>query len=116
MNTVPLTQSRNSVLIAVERIRFKCIFSGPSCSLSPHSCREAPCVLIYIPDGHTKEMPTSGSKEKTKVETVKNEVNTVSSKLLRANNYILYILYPNNLVVIWKNNTCKLKKKKNILF
>ncbi|CAK6442203.1 unnamed protein product [Pipistrellus nathusii] len=44
--------------------------------VSPHSCREAPCVLIYIPDGHTKEMPTSGSKEKTKVETVKNETVT----------------------------------------
>lgn len=44
--------------------------------VSPHSCREAPCVLIYIPDGHTKEMPTSGSKEKTKVETVKNETTT----------------------------------------
>ncbi|KAM6217399.1 bifunctional glutamate/proline--tRNA ligase [Rhynchocyon petersi] len=41
--------------------------------VSPHSCIEAPCVLIYIPDGHTKEMPTSGSKEKTKVETAKNE-------------------------------------------
>ncbi|XP_069911430.1 bifunctional glutamate/proline--tRNA ligase isoform X11 [Oryctolagus cuniculus] len=41
--------------------------------VSPHSCKEAPCVLIYIPDGHTKEMPTSGSKEKTKVETIKNE-------------------------------------------
>uniref|UniRef100_A0A8C5M6K6 Bifunctional glutamate/proline--tRNA ligase n=1 Tax=Leptobrachium leishanense TaxID=445787 RepID=A0A8C5M6K6_9ANUR len=34
--------------------------------LSPNSCKEAPCVLIYIPDGHTKEMPTSGSKEKAK--------------------------------------------------
>uniref|UniRef100_G1P8Y2 Bifunctional glutamate/proline--tRNA ligase n=1 Tax=Myotis lucifugus TaxID=59463 RepID=G1P8Y2_MYOLU len=44
--------------------------------VSPHSCREAPCVLIYIPDGHTKEMPTSGSKEKTKVETLKNETTT----------------------------------------
>ncbi|KAM7050064.1 bifunctional glutamate/proline--tRNA ligase isoform 2-T2 [Molossus nigricans] len=44
--------------------------------ISPHSCREAPCVLIYIPDGHTKEMPTSGSKEKTKVETIKNETTT----------------------------------------
>ncbi|XP_014383540.1 PREDICTED: bifunctional glutamate/proline--tRNA ligase isoform X2 [Myotis brandtii] len=44
--------------------------------VSPHSCREAPCVLIFIPDGHTKEMPTSGSKEKTKVETVKNETTT----------------------------------------
>ncbi|XP_036210571.1 bifunctional glutamate/proline--tRNA ligase isoform X3 [Myotis myotis] len=44
--------------------------------VSPHSCREAPCVLIFIPDGHTKEMPTSGSKEKTKVETLKNETTT----------------------------------------
>ncbi|XP_063299887.1 bifunctional glutamate/proline--tRNA ligase isoform X2 [Pelobates fuscus] len=34
--------------------------------ISPNSCKEAPCVLIYIPDGHTKEMPTSGSKEKNK--------------------------------------------------
>ncbi|XP_039739338.1 bifunctional glutamate/proline--tRNA ligase [Pteropus medius] len=41
--------------------------------VSPYSCREAPCVLIYIPDGHTKEMPTSGSKEKTRVESVKTE-------------------------------------------
>lgn len=41
--------------------------------ISPHSCKEAPCVLIYIPDGHTKEMPTSGSKEKTKSSGVKKE-------------------------------------------
>uniref|UniRef100_A0A4W2H8X3 Bifunctional glutamate/proline--tRNA ligase n=1 Tax=Bos indicus x Bos taurus TaxID=30522 RepID=A0A4W2H8X3_BOBOX len=44
--------------------------------VSPYSCIEAPCILIYIPDGHTKEMPTSGSKEKTKVETTKNEAST----------------------------------------
>ena len=25
---------------------------------------EAPCVLIAIPDGHTKALPTSGSKVK----------------------------------------------------
>uniref|UniRef100_A0A8C6XV66 Bifunctional glutamate/proline--tRNA ligase n=1 Tax=Naja naja TaxID=35670 RepID=A0A8C6XV66_NAJNA len=42
--------------------------------ISPYSCKEAPCILIYIPDGHTKEMPTSGSKEKTKSETSKKEV------------------------------------------
>uniref|UniRef100_A0A803YRG8 Bifunctional glutamate/proline--tRNA ligase n=1 Tax=Meleagris gallopavo TaxID=9103 RepID=A0A803YRG8_MELGA len=42
--------------------------------VSPYSCKEAPCILIYIPDGHTKEMPTSGSKEKTKAETAKKEV------------------------------------------
>ncbi|KAG8584421.1 hypothetical protein GDO81_008827 [Engystomops pustulosus] len=41
--------------------------------ISPNSCKEAPCVLIYIPDGHTKEMPTSGSKEKTKTSNVKKE-------------------------------------------
>ncbi|XP_021248652.1 bifunctional glutamate/proline--tRNA ligase isoform X3 [Numida meleagris] len=44
--------------------------------VSPYSCKEAPCILIYIPDGHTKEMPTSGSKEKTKAETAKKEVNS----------------------------------------
>ncbi|XP_059927479.1 bifunctional glutamate/proline--tRNA ligase isoform X6 [Gadus macrocephalus] len=32
--------------------------------ISPNSCKESPCVLLYIPDGHTKEMPTSGSKNK----------------------------------------------------
>ncbi|OCT79431.1 uncharacterized protein LOC100158287 isoform X2 [Xenopus laevis] len=41
--------------------------------ISPYSCKEAPCVLIYIPDGHTKEMPTSGSKEKSKTEATKKE-------------------------------------------
>lgn len=44
--------------------------------VSPYSCREAPCILIYIPDGHTKEMPTSGSKEKTKVEISKKETSS----------------------------------------
>uniref|UniRef100_A0A8C8M6L4 Bifunctional glutamate/proline--tRNA ligase n=1 Tax=Oncorhynchus tshawytscha TaxID=74940 RepID=A0A8C8M6L4_ONCTS len=33
--------------------------------ISPYSCKESPCVLLYIPDGHTKEMPTAGSKSKT---------------------------------------------------
>ncbi|XP_064020605.1 bifunctional glutamate/proline--tRNA ligase isoform X2 [Pogoniulus pusillus] len=44
--------------------------------VSPYSCKDAPCILIYIPDGHTKEMPTSGSKEKTKAETAKKEANS----------------------------------------
>ncbi|MED6245369.1 Bifunctional glutamate/proline--tRNA ligase, partial [Ataeniobius toweri] len=34
--------------------------------VSPNSCKESPCVLLYIPDGHTKEMPTAGSKDKSK--------------------------------------------------
>uniref|UniRef100_A0A665WKU3 Bifunctional glutamate/proline--tRNA ligase n=1 Tax=Echeneis naucrates TaxID=173247 RepID=A0A665WKU3_ECHNA len=37
--------------------------------ISPHSCKESPCVLLYIPDGHTKEMPTAGSKDKSKSQT-----------------------------------------------
>nr|XP_056709348.1 bifunctional glutamate/proline--tRNA ligase [Euleptes europaea] len=44
--------------------------------ISPYSCKEAPCILIYIPDGHTKEMPTSGSKEKSKAETANKETIT----------------------------------------
>lgn len=40
--------------------------------LSPNSCKESPCVLIYIPDGHTKEMPTAGSKEKSKTQASDN--------------------------------------------
>uniref|UniRef100_A0A8C5B6W1 Glutamate--tRNA ligase n=1 Tax=Gadus morhua TaxID=8049 RepID=A0A8C5B6W1_GADMO len=35
--------------------------------ISPNSCKESPCVLLYIPDGHTKEMPTSGSKNKAQI-------------------------------------------------
>ncbi|XP_053293504.1 bifunctional glutamate/proline--tRNA ligase isoform X3 [Pleuronectes platessa] len=37
--------------------------------VSPNSCKESPCVLLYIPDGHTKEMPTAGSKDKGKSQT-----------------------------------------------
>ncbi|XP_005447767.1 bifunctional glutamate/proline--tRNA ligase isoform X2 [Oreochromis niloticus] len=40
--------------------------------VSPNSCKESPCVLIYIPDGHTKEMPTAGSKEKSKTQASDN--------------------------------------------
>ncbi|XP_028822206.1 bifunctional glutamate/proline--tRNA ligase-like [Denticeps clupeoides] len=42
--------------------------------ISPHSCKESPCVLLYIPDGHTKEMPTSGSKDKNKTQTPSQQV------------------------------------------
>ncbi|XP_004699962.1 bifunctional glutamate/proline--tRNA ligase isoform X2 [Echinops telfairi] len=57
--------------------------------VSPYSCREAPCILVYIPDGHTKEMPTSGSKDKNKVETTKSETTPCKEKqsLSLDNNY-----------------------------
>uniref|UniRef100_A0A3B3QNJ4 Glutamyl-prolyl-tRNA synthetase 1 n=1 Tax=Paramormyrops kingsleyae TaxID=1676925 RepID=A0A3B3QNJ4_9TELE len=38
---------------------------------SPYSCQESPCVLLYIPDGHTKDMPTAGSKDKSKSQAYK---------------------------------------------
>ncbi|XP_023188049.1 bifunctional glutamate/proline--tRNA ligase isoform X3 [Xiphophorus maculatus] len=40
--------------------------------ISPNSCKESPCVLLYIPDGHTKEMPTAGSKDKNKSQASSN--------------------------------------------
>ncbi|XP_076596418.1 bifunctional glutamate/proline--tRNA ligase isoform X3 [Chaetodon auriga] len=40
--------------------------------VSPNSCKESPCVLLYIPDGHVKEMPTAGSKEKSKSQASNN--------------------------------------------
>ncbi|XP_015252640.1 PREDICTED: bifunctional glutamate/proline--tRNA ligase isoform X3 [Cyprinodon variegatus] len=42
--------------------------------VSPNSCKESPVVLIYIPDGHTKEMPTAGSKDKSKSQASSNTV------------------------------------------
>lgn len=52
------------------------VTNNPShfCVRSPNSCKESPCVLIYIPDGHTKEMPTAGSKDKTKSQTANSTV------------------------------------------
>ncbi|XP_070760876.1 bifunctional glutamate/proline--tRNA ligase isoform X1 [Enoplosus armatus] len=40
--------------------------------VSPNSCKESPCVLLYIPDGHVKEMPTAGSKDKSKSQASRN--------------------------------------------
>ncbi|XP_068433011.1 bifunctional glutamate/proline--tRNA ligase isoform X1 [Clinocottus analis] len=42
------------------------ICDEPYEAISPNSCKESPCVLLYIPDGHTKDMPTAGSKDKSK--------------------------------------------------
>ena len=38
------------------------IFSAFACSR--YSGRESPCILLNVPDGHAKEMPTTGSKHK----------------------------------------------------
>uniref|UniRef100_A0A8C2HAW3 Bifunctional glutamate/proline--tRNA ligase n=1 Tax=Cyprinus carpio TaxID=7962 RepID=A0A8C2HAW3_CYPCA len=55
-------------LIQLQRRGFY-ICDQPYEPISPHSCKESPCVLLYIPDGHTKEMPTAGSKDKSKSQT-----------------------------------------------
>ncbi|KAJ8289165.1 hypothetical protein COCON_G00018240 [Conger conger] len=52
-------------LIQLQRRGFY-ICDQPYEPVSPHSCKESPCVLLYIPDGHTKDMPTAGSKDKSK--------------------------------------------------
>ncbi|XP_012582375.1 PREDICTED: bifunctional glutamate/proline--tRNA ligase isoform X2 [Condylura cristata] len=78
--------------------------------VSPYSCREAPCVLIYIPDGHTKEMPTSGSKEKTKVETKNEERPESSSTNLGATCEDSLVLY--NRVALQGDVVRELKAKK----
>ncbi|TRY57801.1 hypothetical protein DNTS_027639 [Danionella cerebrum] len=52
--------------------------------ISPHSCKESPCVLLYIPDGHTKEMPTAGSKDKSKSQTSAKPVKANSASLSKS--------------------------------
>ncbi|XP_061415264.1 bifunctional glutamate/proline--tRNA ligase isoform X2 [Lethenteron reissneri] len=67
-----LAELKKGDIIQVQRRGFY-ICDQPYETISPHSCREAPCVLIYIPDGHTKDMPTSGSREKSKADAGKKE-------------------------------------------
>ncbi|XP_068795982.1 bifunctional glutamate/proline--tRNA ligase isoform X9 [Struthio camelus] len=75
-----LRELKKGDIIQLQRRGFF-ICDQPYEPVSPYSCKEAPCILIYIPDGHTKEMPTSGSKEKTKAEAVKKEASsTVKGK------------------------------------
>ncbi|XP_046711864.1 bifunctional glutamate/proline--tRNA ligase isoform X1 [Silurus meridionalis] len=60
-----LKELKKGDIIQLQRRGFY-ICDQPYEPVSPHSCKESPCVLLYIPDGHTKEMPTSGSKDKSK--------------------------------------------------
>ncbi|XP_072436857.1 bifunctional glutamate/proline--tRNA ligase isoform X1 [Chiloscyllium punctatum] len=64
-----LKELKKGDIIQLQRRGFF-ICDQPYEPVSPYSCKESPCVLIYIPDGHTKEMPTSGSKEKSKHDAV----------------------------------------------
>ncbi|XP_057254735.1 bifunctional glutamate/proline--tRNA ligase isoform X4 [Pezoporus wallicus] len=74
-----LRELKKGDIIQLQRRGFF-ICDQPYEPVSPYSCKDAPCILIYIPDGHTKEMPTSGSKEKTKAETAKKEASSAAKR------------------------------------
>ncbi|KAM9564591.1 bifunctional glutamate/proline--tRNA ligase isoform 2-T2 [Guaruba guarouba] len=74
-----LRELKKGDIIQLQRRGFF-ICDQPYEPVSPYSCKDAPCILIYIPDGHTKEMPTSGSKEKTKAETAKKEAGSAAKR------------------------------------
>uniref|UniRef100_A0A8C5IZV0 Bifunctional glutamate/proline--tRNA ligase n=1 Tax=Junco hyemalis TaxID=40217 RepID=A0A8C5IZV0_JUNHY len=77
-----LKELKKGDIIQLQRRGFY-ICDQPYEPVSPYSCKDAPCILIYIPDGHTKEMPTSGSKEKTKAETAKKETCVFQNSFLQ---------------------------------
>ncbi|KAJ8401185.1 hypothetical protein AAFF_G00387670 [Aldrovandia affinis] len=52
--------------------------------ISPHICIDSPCVLLYIPDGHTKDMPTAGSKDKSKSQTASKPVKTETASTAKS--------------------------------
>ena len=56
-----LRQLKKGDIIQLQRRGFF-ICDEPYRPPSAHSGVESPCVLFNIPDGHTKEMPTTGSK------------------------------------------------------
>uniref|UniRef100_A0A6Q2YWD9 Bifunctional glutamate/proline--tRNA ligase n=1 Tax=Esox lucius TaxID=8010 RepID=A0A6Q2YWD9_ESOLU len=72
-----LKELKKGDIIQLQRRGFY-ICDQPYEPISPHSCKESPCVLLYIPDGHTKEMPTAGSKDKSKA--VPTATHTSSTK------------------------------------
>ena len=62
-----LRQLKKGDIIQLQRRGFF-ICDEPYRPPSPNSGVESPCVLFNIPDGHTKEMPNAGSKQKKKAE------------------------------------------------
>jgi len=56
---------------------------------SRYTGRESPCVLLNIPDGHAKEMPTTGSKHKS---SAVKEASPVSPKKPLSAKEVFYLL------------------------
>ena len=56
-----LRQLKKGDIIQIQRKGFF-ICDEPYRAPSTHSGVESPCILFNVPDGHSKPMPTSGSK------------------------------------------------------
>ena len=56
-----LRQLKKGDIIQLQRRGFF-ICDEPYRPPSPYTGVESPCVLFNVPDGHSKDMPTSGSK------------------------------------------------------
>ena len=66
-----------------------CVFA------SRHSGRASPCILLNIPDGHTKEKPTAGSKHKDMSD---KEVSSSAYKLCSAAFFLFYKMIMENIL------------------
>lgn len=79
-----------------------------------HSCRESPCILFNIPDGHTKEMPVAGSKfkarneKKTLVNIVYGCSQGVMLTIINGNLQIFIIIIVTSLYIILYPGTVKI--------
>ena len=66
---------------------------------SRYSGRETSCVLFNIPDGHTKEMPTGGSKHKVKdVPSAKEVLSSNGLQFILSHIYVLIFVTTKKLI------------------
>ena len=76
-----LAELKKGDMIQLQR-RGYYICDQPYSPVSRYTGKESPCVLIQIPDGHTKEMKTSGSKHKDLQALSEKEVSSAKSSSL----------------------------------
>ena len=68
------------------------------CKCSRYSGRASPCILLNIPDGHAKEMPTTGSKHKSAA--VKEASPVSPKKPLSAKEVVIVLCFDLQLVIL----------------
>lgn len=74
-----LASVKKSEIIQLQRKGFF-ICDSPYKPPSIHSGKESPICLFFIPDGHTKEMPTQGPRKKTEEVSVKEKKQSLKGK------------------------------------